>query len=93
MFDTLRAGHVRENEDCEGFECRFDQPKYQDILTNNSTNSAYTTYDGEIMMAFDSGFQSVAPGSFKTVSFKLQTTKWPVKPWKINSFKIRTNNH
>ena len=32
MFDTLRARHVRQNEDCEGFEPRFDQPNYQSIF-------------------------------------------------------------
>ena len=46
MFDTLRARHVRENEDCEGFEDRFDQPEYQDILTNNSGVASYTTSTG-----------------------------------------------
>ena len=46
MFDTLRARHVRENEDVEGFEDRFDQPEYQDILTNNSGVASYITKTG-----------------------------------------------
>jgi hypothetical protein len=70
MFDTLRACHVRENEDCEGFESRFDQPRYQSILTNNSTNPNYTTYDGELEGSLGSYYKSVMPGQSKTVSFK-----------------------
>ena len=46
MFDIPRARHVRENEDAEGFEDRFDQPEYTDILTNNSRVATYVTKTG-----------------------------------------------
>ncbi len=60
MFDTLRARHVRENEDVEGFEDRFDQPEYQDILTNNSNVSSYITKtDGREMQNIANYFVSV----------------------------------
>ena len=71
MFDTLRARHVRENEDCEGFEDRFDQPEFQDILTNNSNNPAYpTTTDGRQMDNVANYYVSVKANGTKTVSFR-----------------------
>ena len=44
MFDIPRARHLRENEDAEGFEDRFDQPEYQDIFTNSSGVASYAKY-------------------------------------------------
>ena len=71
MFDTLRARHVRENEDVEGFEDRFDQPEYQDILTNNSNVASYVTKTGgREMQNIANYFVSVNGNGTKTVSFR-----------------------
>ena len=71
MFDTLRARHVRENEDVEGFEDRFDQPEYQDILTNNSNlNSYITKTGGREMQNVSTYYISINASGTKTVSFR-----------------------
>ena len=62
MFDTLRARHVRENEDCEGFDDRFDQPEYQDIITFNESKNGdplRTTSQGNVMNNLSANFKSV----------------------------------
>ena len=71
MFDTLRARHVRENEDCEGFEDRFDQPEYEGILTSNSNLNAYTTLTGGRQMQNVACYYiSINASGTKTVSFR-----------------------
>ena len=71
MFDTLRARHVRENEDVEGFEDRFDQPHYKDIITNNSNVLTYTTNTGgQDMQNIADYYVSVGHNGTKTVSFR-----------------------
>jgi len=70
MFDILRAGHVRENENCEGFEHRYDQAQYKGIL-NSSANAVDTVvYPGVEMQSLGANYVSVAAGESKTVSFK-----------------------
>ena len=71
MFDTLRARLVRENEEVEGFEDRFDQPEYQDILTNNSNVNSYVTNTGGRQMDnIANYFVSVKANGTRTVSFR-----------------------
>ena len=70
MFDILRARHVRENEDAEGFEYRFDQPEFQSILSNGSDQPDYITYPGGSMKTLGETWSSVPAGEAKTVSFK-----------------------
>ena len=70
MFDILRARHVRENEDAEGFEYRFDQPEFQSILSNGSDQPDYITYPGGSMKTLGETWSSVPSGQAKTVSFK-----------------------
>ena len=71
MFDILRARHVRENQDAEGFEDRFDQPEYSDILTNSSTlNSYITKTGGREMQNVANYYISVNANGTKTVSFR-----------------------
>ena len=51
MFDILRARHVRENDDCEGFDDRFDQPDYQEIFSFNEVlDPARATQTGAVMI-------------------------------------------
>jgi hypothetical protein len=71
MFDTLRARHVRENEDCEAFEDRFDQPIFQDIFAwaEDKLPTARTT-SGNVMGYLGEEYQSVPSLSSKTVSFR-----------------------
>ena len=71
MFDTLRARHVRENEDCEGFEDRFDQPYYHDIFSfSEELNPTNRTLLGSMMGGVENRFRSVPPLGTKTVSFR-----------------------
>jgi hypothetical protein len=70
QFDTLRAGHVRENEDAEGFETRFDQPQWQPIFNNNSVVDTYVTPQGPVMGGFATSYISVLAGKSKMVYFK-----------------------
>ena len=70
MFDILRAGHVRENEDCEGFEHRYDQDMYKGILNNASNTATDVVYPGVKMNSLGANYVSVAAGEAKTVSFK-----------------------
>ena len=71
MFDTLRARHVRENEDCEGFEDRFDQPDYQDIFGWHEVEMLdATTPTGIVMRDVERNFRSVPALGTKTVSFR-----------------------
>jgi len=70
MFDILRAQHVRENEDCEGFEHRFDQPKYASILNSNANAATQIAYPGGVVGNFANDFVCVNAGEAKTVSFK-----------------------
>ena len=73
MFDILRARHVRDNEDAEGFEDRFDSPTYQPCFQNNENNPDYVAYPFGALKSFGNtttGYVSVKPGQSKTVSFK-----------------------
>jgi hypothetical protein len=70
MFDILRARHVRENEDSEGFEHRFDQPPYASILHSNKNSATEIVYPFGKMEDFGLKYLSVLPGQAKTVSFK-----------------------
>ena len=71
MFDTLRARHVRENEDCEALENRFDQPTFQDIFAwrEDKLPTARTT-SGTVMGYLGDEYQSVPSLSSKTVSIR-----------------------
>ena len=70
MFDILRARHVRENEDCEGFGARFDQPAYQGILSDSKEAANLPLPNGTTGENFREFFQSVQGGDKKTVSFR-----------------------
>ena len=70
MFDILRAGHVRENEDCEGFQHRFDQELYKGVLTSESTTSSDIVFPGVKLDSLGANFISVRNGEARTVSFK-----------------------
>ena len=70
MFDIMRARHVRENEDCEGFEVRFDQLKYQPCFQNNGTTPTSVQYPFGPLGDFANKYISVNAGESKTVSFK-----------------------
>ena len=70
MFDVMRARHVRDNEDAEAFDTRFDSPKYQPCFQNNSTNPAYVQYPFGTLSNFADSYISVNAGQSKTVSFK-----------------------
>ena len=72
-FDILRAQHVRENEDVEGFEDRFDSQYYQPAFQNNATSSTDTQISSSYLLrnfATNTGYVSVNSGQSKTVSFK-----------------------
>ena len=70
MFDVLRARHVRENEDCEGFAARFDAPAYQGILSGSKETANLILPNGTTGQNFADFFQSVQAGDKKTVSFR-----------------------
>ena len=71
MFDTLRARHVRENEDCEGFDDRFDQPDYQEIFSFNEVlDPARATQTGAVMGNVQAYYKSVLELQTRTVSFR-----------------------
>jgi hypothetical protein len=70
QFDILRARHVRENEDAEGCEVRFDQPVFSDILSSDLDGPADQTLEGVRMEAFDQYFVTVLGGQSRTVYFK-----------------------
>jgi hypothetical protein len=71
VMDKMRARQVRENEDVEGFDTRYDQPQYQDVIQNNSNTPTYRTEsDGELLQVFGDYFVSVIGGQAKTVAFK-----------------------
>ena len=71
MFDILRAQHVRNNEDCEGFEHRFDQPDFQDIiLDNNGDTEATHTRSGQLLTNLRQYYVGVNASSTRTVSFR-----------------------
>ena len=70
MFDILRARHVRENEDCEGFEHRFDQPKFASILGVTTNDSGTVAHPGGPTSKFAEEYISVGSGKTRTVSFK-----------------------
>ena len=70
MFDVLRARHVRENEDCEGFASRFDSPAYQGILSGSKETANLILPNGTTGQNFADFFQSVQGGDKKTVSFR-----------------------
>ena len=72
MFDILRAKHVRENEDCEGLEDRFDSDYYKPCFNNNSNVPAFIQYPFGALQNFGdvTGYVSVSAGQSKTVSFK-----------------------
>jgi len=71
MFDILRAQHVRENEDAEGFgEDRFDSATYQPCFQNNSNNPTFVKYPFGPLEDFANNYVSVKAGQSKTVSFK-----------------------
>ena len=60
MFDVLRARHVRENEDSEAFDPRYDQPKFASIL-----QSSYQSWPSYSYWSFDGKFRSsfrLSPG-------------------------------
>ena len=71
MFDTLRARHVRENEDCEAFDDRFDQPVFQDIFAwQEDKLPTARTSSGNLMGYVGEEFISVNNLDTKTVSFR-----------------------
>lgn len=71
MFDILRAQHVRENEDAEGFgEDRFDAQTYQPCFQNNSNNPNFVQYPYGTLGNFCNQYVSVQSGQSKAVSFK-----------------------
>ena len=70
MFDILRARHVRENEDAEGFESRYDQPGFSSILNSNTNDPGQIAYPGGPVGNFKDNYVSVNAGEAKTVSFK-----------------------
>jgi hypothetical protein len=71
MFDILRAQHVRENEDVEGFgEDRFDAQTYQPCFQTNNTSTTTPTYPYGPLGNFANQYISVNAGQSKTVSFK-----------------------
>ena len=73
MFDILRAKHVRENEDAEGFEDRFDSDVYKPAFQNNAGAPGDAQIDSNYILknfATNFGYVSVNAGQSKTVSFK-----------------------
>ena len=70
MFDTLRARHVRENEDCEAFDDRFDQPVFQDIFECPEVLATARTSSGNLMGYVGNEFISMSGLDTKTVSFR-----------------------
>jgi hypothetical protein len=70
MFDILRAQHVRENEDVEGFEHRFDQPRYSSILNADIIPGEDIAYPGGPMNKFADNYFTIGGNGVKTVSFK-----------------------
>ena len=73
MFDILRAKHVRENEDCEGFEDRFDSDYYKPAFQNNAGAPGDAQISSQYLLAnfaSTTGYVSVNAGQSKTVSFK-----------------------
>jgi len=71
MFDILRAQHVRENEDVEGFgEDRFDHPLVQPFFQTNNNAKTNVAYPSGPMESFKDNFVSIPAGGTKTVSFK-----------------------
>ena len=70
MFDILRARHVRDNEDAEGFEGRFDSPTYQPLFQSNTNNPNSPVYPFGNPINFGNNYVSVNAGQSKTVSFK-----------------------
>jgi len=70
MFDILRAGHVRENEDCEGFEHRYDQDMYKGIFNSNANVATAVVSPGVTMNTVGNMFVSVPAGEARAVSFK-----------------------
>ena len=71
MMDTLRARHVRENEDAEGFgEDRFDAETYQPVFQSSSTTGTTVAYPFGPLNTFASQYISVPYSGSKTVSFK-----------------------
>jgi hypothetical protein len=70
MFDIMRARHVRQNEDAEAFEDRFDSPDFQPCFQNNSNRAAFVQYPFGALGNFANNYISVNPGESRTVSFK-----------------------
>ena len=77
MFDIMRARHVRENEDGEGFgETRFDTPTNQSFLTSAYTTSANGQGNANIVypvgpsIGFSDSYNTILAGESRTVSFK-----------------------
>ena len=70
MMDILRAKHVRENEDAEGFESRYDQPLFWDWLTSMNTTGTDIVYPSGQLNTFFDKYVGIDNGSFKTVSFR-----------------------
>ena len=70
MFDILRARHVRENEDCEGFEQRFDQPDFASALNNNQTDPTKYVFPFGVIGDFVNQYDTIEAGEARTVSFK-----------------------
>ena len=70
MFDILRARHVRENEDCEGFEQRFDQPDFASVLNNSQTDPTKDVFPFGLIGDFVNKYATIQPGESRTVSFK-----------------------
>ena len=63
MFDILRSRHVRDNEDAEAFEGRFDQPAWAPFFQYNSNDPSYQTTYGQLRtFGSNYGYISVLPG-------------------------------
>ena len=72
MFDIMRAGHVRENEDGEGQgENRFDSAKFQPLFQSAQNLSTGTVYPYGPIGNFDDEYITIKPGETRTVSLKL----------------------
>ena len=64
MFHVLQSKHVRDNEDIEGFEHRYDSPEIKDIL-----QTPFVSVNGVTTAKIASKWISVMMGSTKTVTF------------------------